>query len=476
MLPILYPLEDEEASLLETPRSRALAVVSYQGTEPGGAPLHITAGGSTTGRLPYRTDEPTVTFLPSATNSTASRNENIRRTFHQRREVPPIATTPFPEDDIIPVQRKRGLMFAKFRPWLLISAIVFVFLAFTYRANVWQSEITAYIRSGTKAPNGHDTDCKSKKFRKETLKLLRERPLADMYGTDKVQRFEASDITGNPKNSHLYLVLDNSFMLGRLDSSLLTYPSHQESLDHYQLLEWPVATGDIQSGFEFIAYNASADTYIIGEEAKANRHGTHHARMFEATFTLNKTIVHQDCRSEFEFTSSNKGFEGAQVIEIGGVSYLLGLCEGNYCKGKSRGRESGNGRMVLMVKDDSDACVYRTVEVINLPAEANFEDYSALTIYDHPTGTVLAIVSQVNSALYLADLTVGPDGIELKTRKTYDFPRNDKCEIKYCNVEGVYFLSPDVIITTSDLMKGNGKQPFRCHEKDESVHVFQIPP
>lgn len=32
--------------------------------------------------------------------------------------------------------------------------------------------------------------------------------------------------------------------------------------------------------------------------------------------------------------------------------YMLGLCEGNYCKGGSEGRERGNGRLVVFTYRD----------------------------------------------------------------------------------------------------------------------------
>jgi len=40
-----------------------------------------------------------------------------------------------------------------------------------------------------------------------------------------------------------------------------------------------------------------------------------------------------------------------------GNLYVLGLCEGNYCAEGSKGREAGNGRVVVMqrVVDDSSS-------------------------------------------------------------------------------------------------------------------------
>jgi len=58
--------------------------------------------------------------------------------------------------------------------------------------------------------------------------------------------------------------------------------------------------------------------------------------------------------------------------------------------------------------------------------------------------------------------------------KIYDFPRNDMCEIVYCNIEGVDWLTDDILVAISDQMK-TSDQSFRCATKDQSVHVFAIP-
>jgi hypothetical protein len=42
-----------------------------------------------------------------------------------------------------------------------------------------------------------------------------------------------------------------------------------------------------------------------------------------------------------------QGFESIQYLHTDSGSYLLGMCEGNYCEGGSRGREPGNGRIIV---------------------------------------------------------------------------------------------------------------------------------
>ncbi len=44
---------------------------------------------------------------------------------------------------------------------------------------------------------------------------------------------------------------------------------------------------------------------------------------------------------------TRSGFEGIQYVPTeDGDGWLLGLCEGNFCKGGREGREAGNGRII----------------------------------------------------------------------------------------------------------------------------------
>jgi len=107
------------------------------------------------------------------------------------------------------------------------------------------------------------------------------------------------------------------------------------------------------------------------------------------------------CRCDYHFASENKGFEGAEVLQHpNGKSYLVGLCEGNFCLGGKQGRKAGHGRLVVMertVVPITGECVYQTVSIVAIPRYANFEDYSDVAI----NGKYIAIVSQVPLHLLL---------------------------------------------------------------------------
>lgn len=47
-------------------------------------------------------------------------------------------------------------------------------------------------------------------------------------------------------------------------------------------------------------------------------------------------------------------------------------------------------------------------------------------------------------------------------------------QMTYCNAEGIQWIDADRVIVVSD--KAKTKQPFWCDAKDQSVHIFAIPP
>ena len=117
-----------------------------------------------------------------------------------------------------------------------------------------------------------------------------------------------------------------------------------------------------------------------------------------------------------------------------------------------------------------------------------FIDYSALAVH-HSTQAV-AVTSQENSQLWIGSLSGGSDGefdpatAAFGEGKVYDFPRTTGgCEVQYCNVEGIHWVSggkdteksPQMLVAVSDKMKSKGRQPASCFDKDQSVHLFSLP-
>eukprot|EP00951_Prasinocladus_malaysianus_P014201 scaffold107938_cov43-Prasinocladus_malaysianus.AAC.1 len=87
------------------------------------------------------------------------------------------------------------------------------------------------------------------------------------------------------------------------------------------------------------------------------------------------------------------------------------------------------------------------------------------------------LVLQVSAAIWVGkfDIVEENNGVMvLSNGNVWDFPRNDVCQLKYCNVEGLAWEDSDKVVVVSDKMKSKGKQPFRCWDKDQSLHSFAI--
>jgi len=258
------------------------------------------------------------------------------------------------------------------------------------------------------------------------------------------------------------------------------------------------------SGFEALMHDRSgegSDYYAVRESVaheglSAPGGINYHAQILKVGFDGDGTYhVEESCRSEQEFEGSSKGFEGAVSLRgADGVLYLLGLCEGNFCS-ETRGKEVGNGRVVVMAREDKpdapNGCWWRTVTTLELPPSVQFVDYSALSVH-HSTQAV-ALTSQENSQLWVGQLSGGADGAfdpstaAFTEGKVYDFPRTSgMCDVQYCNIEGIHWVSgskdnnvqnalPQMLVAVSDKMKSKGRQAASCFEKDQSMHLFALP-
>ena len=144
--------------------------------------------------------------------------------------------------------------------------------------------------------------------------------------------------------------------------------------------------------------------------------------------------------------------------------------------------EMGNGRVVLMKKNEAEGtdCLWETVRVVNIPKSAAFLDYSAIGITAE--GRV-AITSQEDSAVWLGHTSgisngvIDPDLFDFEDddSSVMQFPKDSTCHTVYCNIEGIHWMNDDMLMAVSDKMKSKGRQDFRCHEKDQSIHAFVIP-
>ena len=86
----------------------------------------------------------------------------------------------------------------------------------------------------------------------------------------------------------------------------------------------------------------------------------------------------------------------------------------------------------------------------------------------------VAIVSQVNSMLWVGHLDEA-DWTWRNEGQLYEFPRCRNGAIQYGNIEGVGWITSTRVVTVSDRRKKKNQPDKELSEKDQSVHIFEIP-
>jgi hypothetical protein len=285
-----------------------------------------------------------------------------------------------------------------------------------------------------------------------TLNLVREIKICDlMTCAQPDHRWEASGVL--VKDGYFFVVFDDRTEIGRFNGDL----QHSGANGIFGL-----SHGDF--GYEGIAYNVAKERFYLLVEARKHARGSYRAIIVEYDDEFHFL---KERPLDFPFKSSNKGFEAVAHVRRSNQDYVLALCEGNKCKCGSKGRKPGAGRVQVFKKRRKR---WAHSSTISLPANLPFVDYSGMSIHN---GRV-AVVSQVNSMLWVGQFDEA--GWEWRDAgQLYEFPRSESGKIRYGNIEGVSWISPTRIVTVSDRRKKKSQPDKELSDKDQSVHIFDIP-
>jgi hypothetical protein len=285
-----------------------------------------------------------------------------------------------------------------------------------------------------------------------TLKLVHERKICELVSSDnKTGRWEASGVM--VKDGHYFVAFDDRSEIARISSNLQPHPSNGLlGMTHRDF------------GYEGITYNTDRQRYYLLVEARKQSKGRYKALIVE----YDEDFKYRKERAlDFTFKSDNKGFEAVAYLRRRDKDHLLALCEGNLCKCGRSGRTPGGGRVQVFVKDKK---CWEHSGSIALPASLPFVDYSGMSISEDR----IAVVSQESSMLWVGRFdddtwTCRDEG------QLYQFPRDEDGAIRYGNIEGVAWTTPRRVVTVSDRRKKTSQPEKRLSEKDQSVHIFEIP-
>jgi hypothetical protein len=293
--------------------------------------------------------------------------------------------------------------------------------------------------------------CEETGYAGRTLKLAYEQPFAGLFLDSKGQTvYELSGVT-MAANGMAYAISDSSWAISQFNPKLQTFhPDNVHIGDPFGRND-----ADGNSGYESIFLDdqgAGNQTIYVVREAVSGENGTYHAVIEELRVTADGTdyTIMDKCPSEYTFSSDNKGFEGAAFIRsLNNEIFIIGLCEGNFCDSGEDTDKNGNGISIIMKKEQlpNGSCQWSTYRELPIPASADFIDYSDIAI-NSQTGRV-AITSQEDGKVWIGTLAgKNPDtglwdvdamAFNMTQFDVYGFPRDQDCNVIFCNVEGKFY-------------------------------------
>jgi len=283
------------------------------------------------------------------------------------------------------------------------------------------------------------------------LELIAEAKICDILGPRLEPRLEASGVLA--KDGVFYVIFDNLPHIACIgpDLSATSIANHVIEQDRGH-----------RRGFEDITHDPSSGRFYVLIESLRRGRSKYMAAVQE--YDINFGYL-GTAWLDFPLDRPNKGLEGLACVHRDGQTYLLGLCEGNRCRGGAAGRVPGGGRIHVFRRGRHH---WDRAATIKLPESVRFVDYSGVTV----AGDRIAVISQVSSALWLGRLA--PAGWEIAGEGTsYALPRAADGGILYGTAEGVSWVAPDRVVMVSDKVKP--EQDPRCRAKDQSIHIFRIP-
>mmetsp|Transcript_9063 Transcript_9063/g.27212 ORF Transcript_9063/g.27212 Transcript_9063/m.27212 type:complete len:271 (-) Transcript_9063:1160-1972(-) len=175
---------------------------------------------------------------------------------------------------------------------------------------------------------GKKSVCEGEDWRKGSLKLVREIPIAGVLGAlEEETKFEASGIAKGLNNQY-YVACDNMRTLPSLNERL-QFKSNLSRLvrDETPQSSWSgPLRGPEDSQFEGITYVPKLNHFLVVQELV--EHGDHYHPVVQELALAEdgeSYTVMQNCTVDFEIGYANKGFEGIQYHEDkdGGMRPIL---------------------------------------------------------------------------------------------------------------------------------------------------------
>jgi hypothetical protein len=297
----------------------------------------------------------------------------------------------------------------------------------------------------------------------QALELVESHKLWQVLGEGAEARLEASGVCAT--EDAFYVIFDNRPEIARIG----------RGADGMRESSWLGARG-ADEGHEDICWDERTGHFYVLIEALAGKDGEWAAVVDEYDAQFNRV---ERRWVDFPLEHENKGFEGIAYVyprgQEGHAGYLLLLCEGNFCRGGKKGRTPGGGRVHVFRKGKKR---WKHVTEIKLPAWLPFEDYAAVKVQ----GEYVAVASQASAMVWVTRVRDAPGAegpgaegpVAFEEGVLFGFPRDAAGRVVFCNVEGITWGGPRLIVAVSDRMKAGEQDPC-CAEHDQAIQVFRVP-
>ncbi len=276
------------------------------------------------------------------------------------------------------------------------------------------------------------------------LELVREEKLYRLLPGKKESRLEASGVALVDDKTAL-VVFDNLNPVARIDLSLKPRRTNR-------LLPAP----SLGTGFEDIAFDREGGRVLCLIEALEDVDGFFRGFVAEYDAAGQLRRLHP---SEHEVRESRtRGSRGWPTCGAGAGNTCSRLCEGNL----GTDAKEGGGRIDAFTRAKNGG--WEALAPDPLPRTAEFEDYAALAYRDGR----MPSSRRRPRASWTARIDARARALVPGSEAVHRFPSKS-----YGNVEGIAWLTEDTLVAVSD--KKKARQPERCAEKDQSIHLFRIP-
>ena len=163
------------------------------------------------------------------------------------------------------------------------------------------------------------------------LELVTEAKVFDILEGVLSPRLEASGVLA--KDGMFYVIFDNLPHIARIDPAISAAAEGNSIIWQDQ---------GHRSGFEDITHDPwNGRFYVLIESLpRGRRRYMAKVQEYDADFGYTGSAW-----LNFPLDRPNKGIEGLACVRRQGQTYLLGLCEGNRCRGGAEGRVPGGGRV-----------------------------------------------------------------------------------------------------------------------------------